>query len=108
MRRTWDCREICRETVWRDNRGMDRYVFYAKESLDPRTLRSARDTASAMGVTVLQSGVGTMLLEAAPEDVRKVARALPQWRYSVERRATRIPERPVAERVRRAAAAPAR
>lgn len=83
---------------------MDRYVFYAKESLDPKTVRAARATAGALGVTVVRSGVGTMLLEAAPELVRKLARALPQWRYSVERHATRIPESTPAQRVRRAAA----
>jgi len=87
---------------------MDRYVFYAKESLDAKTIRSARATVRALGVTVVQTGVGTMLLEIEPERVRQVARALPQWRYSVERHATRIPERRPAERVRRAAAAPTR
>ena len=87
---------------------MDRYVFYAKESLDAKTIRAARATARALGVTVVQTGVGTMLIEAEPECVRKVARALPQWRYSVERHAIRIPERRPAERVRRAAAATAR
>lgn len=87
---------------------MDRYVFYARESLDAQTIRAARATASALGVTVVQSGAGTMLLEADPHLVRKVARALPQWRYSVERHATRIPERRAAERVRRAASAAAR
>lgn len=84
---------------------MDRYVFYAKESLDAKAVRAARATAGELGVTVVGSGVGTLLLEAAPELVRKLARALPQWRYSVERHATRIPEPRPAERVRRAAAA---
>jgi len=87
---------------------MDRYVFYAKESLDAKTIRAARATVRALGASVVRTGVGTMLLEVEPECVRKVARALPQWRYSVERHATRIPERRPAERLRRAAAAATR
>ena len=87
---------------------MDRYVFYAKDSLDAKTVRAARATASALGATVVRTGVGTLLLEIAAGDVRKLAPALPDWRYSAERHATRIPERTPAERVRRTAASAAR
>ena len=36
---------------------MDRYVFYAKESLDAKTIRAARAMARAAGVTVVQTGL---------------------------------------------------
>ena len=33
-----------------------------------------------------------MLLEVTPAQVPEVAQALPGWRYSVERKTTRVPE----------------
>ena len=84
---------------------MDRYVFYAKESLDARTVRAARATATGLGATVLRAGVGTLLVEVEPGRVRQLARALPAWRYTAERHAARIPERRVAQQVREGASA---
>jgi hypothetical protein len=39
-----------------------------------------------------------MLLEVTPAQVPEVAQALPGWRYSVERKTTRVPERKPLER----------
>lgn len=47
---------------------------------------------------VVKSLAGTMLLEVTPAQVPEVAQALPGWRYSVERRTTRVPERKSLER----------
>jgi len=44
-------------------------------------------------VTVVQSLTGTMLQEFAPTQATEVAQAPRGWRYSVERKATRVPER---------------
>lgn len=38
------------------------------------------------------------LLEVTPAQVPEVAQALPGWRYSVERKTTRVPERKPLER----------
>jgi hypothetical protein len=55
---------------------MDRHVFFAKQSLDPKVLRAAKAIAEDLGVTVLKTGPGTMLVEAEPALVRKLAKAL--------------------------------
>jgi hypothetical protein len=47
---------------------------------------------------VVKSLAGTMLLEVTPARVPEVAQALPGWRYSVERKTTRVPERKPLER----------
>jgi hypothetical protein len=47
---------------------------------------------------VVKSLAGTMLLELAPAQVLEVAQALPGWRYSVERKTARVPERKPLER----------
>lgn len=104
MRKTSAFPGSCRETAWRDNGVMDRYVFYAKDSLDAKAVRAARATVVSLGAAVVRAGVGTLLVEVEATQVRKVARALPDWRYSAERHATRLPEKRVAQRVREAAA----
>jgi hypothetical protein len=45
-----------------------------------------------------------MLLKLAPAQIPEVARALPGWRYSVERKTTRVPERKPLERSKARAA----
>jgi len=87
----------------RDNRLMDRYVFFAKQSLDPKVLRTAKAIAEDLGVTVLKTGPGTMLVEAEPALVRKLAKSLPDWGKSVESKTYRFPERTRLQRVRRVA-----
>ncbi len=48
--------------------------------------------AHSRGATVVKTLAGTMLLELAPAQIPEVARPLPGWRYSVERKTTRVPE----------------
>ena len=81
---------------------MDRHVFFAKQSLDPKVLRTAKAIAENLGVTVLKTGPGTMLVEAEPALVRKLAKSLPEWGNSVENKTYRFPERTPRQRVRRA------
>jgi len=80
---------------------MDRHVFFAKQSLDPKGLRTAKAIAEDLGVTVLKTGPGTMLVEAKPALVRKLAKLLPEWSNSVENMTYRLPERTPLQRVRR-------
>ena len=42
---------------------------------------------------VVRSAAGQMLLEAPPARLVQLAEALPAWRYSVEGKSARIPER---------------
>jgi len=63
---------------------------------------SAKRTASAHGATVLRAIAGSMLLEAPPSKAAAVAKALPGWRYSPERKTTRVPERRPLERLKMA------
>ena len=84
---------------------MDRYVFYAMQPVDPKGLTAARKTATALGATVLRTVAGSMLVEAPPAKAAAVAKALPGWRYSVETKTHRIPERTPLQRARTARAA---
>lgn len=77
---------------------MSRYVFLNSEAKDVKVLAAARKAARSRGATVVKSLAGTMLLEVTPAQVPKVAQALPGWRYSVERKMTRVPERKPLER----------
>ena len=81
---------------------MERHVFFAKQSLDPKVLRTAKAVAEDLGVRVLKTGPGTMLVEAEPALVRKLARSLPEWCNSVENKTYRFPERTPLQRVRQA------
>ena len=74
---------------------MTRHVFYSSDALDAKSVRAARAVASKLGATVVKAsaGTGTMLVEAEPQVMRKVAAALPGWRHSVET-TVRLPERP--------------
>ena len=77
---------------------MSRYVFFNSDAQDAKVLMAAKKTARSRGATVVKSLAGTMLLELAPARVPEVAQALPGWRYAVERKATRAPERKPLER----------
>lgn len=86
---------------------MARYVFsLATDAIGAVPLASARRTATAHGATVLRAIAGTMLIEASPAKAAAVAKALPGWRYSPERKTTRVPERTPLQRARQLAKAP--
>lgn len=85
---------------------MARYVFFpATASTGAAPLASAKKTASAYGATVLRAIAGSMLLEAPPAKAAAVAKALPGWRYSPERKTTRVPERRPLQRAKLSAKA---
>lgn len=71
---------------------MSRYVFFNSDAQDAEVLTVAKKTARSRGATVVKSLAGTMLLEVTPAQVPEVAQALAGWRYSVERKTTRVPE----------------
>lgn len=79
---------------------MSRYVFFNSANVDAKGLAAAKRTAKAMGVTVVRSVAGSMLVEAAPTQLQKVANALPGWKFSVERKTARIPEQRPLERAK--------
>lgn len=72
---------------------MSRYVFFNSDAQDAKVLTAARKAARSRGAKVVKSVAGTMLLEVAPARVPEVAQALPGWRFSVERKTARVPER---------------
>lgn len=72
---------------------VSRYVFSNTDAQDDKALMAAKKTARAHGATVVKSLAGTMLLELEPAKILEVARALPGWRYSAERKKTRISDR---------------
>ena len=77
---------------------MGRYVFFNSDAQDDKVLTAAKKAARSHGATVVKSLAGTMLLELEPAQVSEVAQALPGWRYSAERKTTRVPERRPLER----------
>ena len=88
---------------------MSRYVFFNSDAQDDKVLTAAKKAARSHGATVVRSLAGTMLLDLTSAKVSDVARALPGWRYSAERKTTRVPERRPLERAKvRGAVAPAK
>jgi len=79
-----------------------RYVFYFPLSVDPKLVAAAKKTAKDLGVTVLRTVAGSMLVEAEASEAALVAKALPGWQYSVESMTHRIPERTPLQRAREA------
>jgi hypothetical protein len=77
---------------------MSLYVFFNSDAQDDKVLTAAKKAARSHGATVVKSLAGTMLLEVTPAQVPEVAQALPGWRYAVERKTTRVPERKPLER----------
>lgn len=80
---------------------MDRYVFYSADAVDAKTLTAARKTARALGATVVGTAAGSMLVEALATKAAEVAKALPGWRYTVDRKSARLPERTPLQRAKR-------
>lgn len=83
---------------------MARYVFHLPLSLDTRAVSAAKRKAVALGATVVRSAAGQMLIETTPARAAKVAEALPDWRYALERVAARLPEKTPLTRAKYAAA----
>jgi hypothetical protein len=83
---------------------MSRYVF-SLHSLtpDPQAVAEAEKIAKSMGVKIVRRMGGSMLLEAAPRVVSRLARAMPGWRLSQENGGYRVPERTPLQRARAAA-----
>ncbi len=79
---------------------MERYVFHHPLPLNARALTAAKKKATALGATVVRTGAGSMLLEADGGAIKQVAKALPDWRYSVEAKVHRLPERTPLQRAR--------
>ncbi len=75
-------------------------MFSNNEAQDDKVLTAAKKAARSRGATVVKSLAGTMRLELAPAQVSEVAEALPGWRYAVERKTTRVPERRQLERAK--------
>jgi len=83
---------------------MARYVFHLPRSLDTKAVTAAKKTATSMGATVVRTAAGQMLVETTPSKAAKVAEALPEWRYGLERLTARLPEKTPLARAKYAAA----
>lgn len=82
---------------------MARYVFSPENSPEAMSLARAKKAAREYGAEVVRAHERGMLLEVDSSRVKAVARALAGWRYTIEQRTTRIPERTPLERKRRSA-----
>ncbi|WP_329718766.1 hypothetical protein [Ideonella sp.] len=83
---------------------MARYVFHLPLSLDSKAVSAAKRKATALGATVVRTAAGQMLVETTPSKAARVAEALPDWRYALERVAARLPEKSPLSRAKYAAA----
>jgi hypothetical protein len=72
---------------------MDRYVFYFSGNADQRLVREAKKTLEQLGATVVKTVAGSMLVEGSSSKVKRAATALPDWRYSLDTRTHRMPEK---------------
>ena len=80
---------------------MTHYVFYSLQlSIDRKVVMAARNVATSLGATVVRTLGGSMLIETTPAKVGQIAKALPDWRYSLETKGYRIPERSPLQLVR--------
>jgi hypothetical protein len=79
-------------------------MFHLPRSLDTKAVSAAKRKATALGATVVRTAAGQMLVETTPAKAAKVAEALPDWRYALERVAARLPERTPLARAKYAAA----
>ncbi len=86
---------------------MSRYVFFNSDAQDAKVLTAAKKAVRSRGATVVKSLAGTMLLGVTPAQLPQGAQASPGWRYSVERKMTRVPERKPLERSKARGAAAA-
>lgn len=88
-------------SVSRHNRVMARYVLFPKStSSDAKSLVVAKKIVRESGVTVVRTAAGGMLVEGDAATVAQVARDLPGWSYTIERKTTRVPERSPLERAK--------
>lgn len=83
---------------------MARYVFHLPLSLNTKAVSAAKKTATSLGATVVRTAAGQMLIDTSPSRAAKVAEALPEWRYALERVAARLPEKTPLARAKYAAA----
>ncbi|WP_374562434.1 hypothetical protein [Ideonella sp.] len=83
---------------------MARYVFHLPLSLDTKAVSAAKKTATSLGATVVRTAAGQMLVDTTPSRAAKVAQALPEWRYDLERVGARLPEKPPLTRAKFATA----
>ena len=81
---------------------MPRFVFFPATESAAVPIATAKKTARKHGATVLRAIAGTMLIDVQEERLEQLVQALPGWRYSIERRDTRIPERRPLERIKAA------
>ena len=72
---------------------MPLYVFFHASTLDKKVVVAAKRTVVSLGANVLRTAAGSMLVEASEKEVEQLAEALPGWRWSIERKSHRIPER---------------
>lgn len=80
---------------------MSRHVFYLNTlESDPSVVAAAEKTAKGLGATVVRKAGGSILLEAAPSVIAKIAEALPGWRHNPEQTGYRVPERSPLQRAR--------
>ena len=79
-------------------------MFFAITESDAKSLGSARKAVRTLGASVVSSVAGTLLVEADPGQLKDIAHALPNWRYTPERKTTRVPERNRLGRAKLAAA----
>jgi len=83
---------------------MPRHIFYLNTLRpDPDVVAAAEKTAKVLGATVVRKAAGSMLLEATPGIVTKVAKALPGWRHNPEQTTYRAPEKRPLQRAKLAA-----
>lgn len=73
---------------------MARYTFFCSSGLDRNGLLAAKKTVQTVGASVVRSADGSMLVEASTGQLRRLAKALPDWRYCVERNTTRLLQSP--------------
>ena len=93
--------------IRRHNRIMTRFVFFPQSAsdakLDAKSLAAAKKVVRERGAIVVRTAAGGMLLEVDAATAAQIARALPGWSYTIERKTTRLPERSPLERAKMAA-----
>lgn len=71
---------------------MGLYVFSSIEPVTAKQLAASEQTVRALGGTVVRSLAGVMLVELAAPALRQVAKLLPDWRWSPQRKTAHVPE----------------
>lgn len=65
-------------------RGMDRFVFFASPS-GAIDAKKAAAVLRELGGEVVSTSLGTVVLDAAPDLLKKAAKMLPGWRYTTHK-----------------------